>query len=254
MTIARIFIVIGFALGSARRRAAGVAACAVVALSACSNQPPQLLWQMEAHGASQRAMQAYLQGLDRVEAMEWERARAAITSTGRVSEWARLELLRCATRVASLVVEPCELNQPWSEGAALPEQAYARYLSAAPLGAGDRALLPSAQQSVSVAAAAVNAGAGASRPATDLASVLKAIDDPLARLVAAGVLLRQGKAGLGVAEAAIDAASAQGWRRPLLAWLEWGARQAQLAGDVEKATEWHQRAAVVTRGKSVSSP
>ena len=39
------------------------------------------------------------------------------------------------------------------------------------------------------------------------------------RLVAAGVLLQTGRADPGVIAQAVDTASAQGWRRPLLAWL-----------------------------------
>lgn len=240
MTIASIFAALRAGKGWVHGWAS-TAACAVGMLSACSSQPPQPQWQMDAHGASQRAVQAYLLGQDRVETLEWERARAAVTSTGRGDLWARLELLRCAARVASLATDPCELNQPWSAGAAPTEQAYARYLGAAPLAASERLLLPKAQQAFAMVVATEE------RLAQDPAMALKAMNDPLARLVAAGVLLRQGRASLAVAEVAIDAASAQGWRRPLLAWLQWGAMQAQSAGNAAQAGEWNGRAAIVTR-------
>ena len=51
-------------------------------------------------------------------------------------------------------------------------------------------------------------------------SALARIDDPQSRLIAAGVLFRQGRADPGVIALAIDTASAQGWRRALLAWLQ----------------------------------
>jgi len=67
---------------------------------------------------------------------------------------------------------------------------------------------------------------------TTTATVLaQAIFNEGARLVAAGALLRAGRIepqGIG---AALDAASANGWRRPLLAWLEVEARRAATAGD-----------------------
>jgi hypothetical protein len=41
--------------------------------------------------------------------------------------------------------------------------------------------------------------------------------------------------------AAIEAASAQGWRRPLLAWLGVEERRAQAAGDAEAAARIRRR-------------
>ena len=57
------------------------------------------------------------------------RARAEVARTGQVALVARLELLRCATRVASLVVEPCAGFDALAQDAAPADQAYARYLS-----------------------------------------------------------------------------------------------------------------------------
>jgi len=45
------------------------------------------------------------------------------------------------------------------------------------------------------------------------------IDSPLSQLLAAGVLLRRGNLGKTDIAIAVDTASAQGWRRALLAWL-----------------------------------
>ena len=63
---------------------------------------------MNAQGASQKAIEAYLSGNARVEKLEWDRARAEVARTGRPDLLARLELMRCAAQVASLVTEPCE--------------------------------------------------------------------------------------------------------------------------------------------------
>ena len=182
------------------------AAACVSLLTACASRPPVPDWQLDAKGASDRFVKAYAAGNSRVEALEFAKARSALAGTGRPDLLARLELLRCATRVASLVFEPCAGFEALRADAAPADRAYADYL-AGQLAARDAALLPPTQQSVVAAAPAAQAAA------------LKSVDDPLSRLVAAGVLLRRGQASPAVLAEAVETASAQGWRRPLLAWL-----------------------------------
>ena len=181
------------------------AACvnaAFLMLTACSSAPRPADWQLEAKGAMERSVAAYLEGNSRVEAVEFARARAEISSTGRVELMARAELLRCASHVASLVFEPCAGFEKIRQDAPDAERAYADYLAAVlqPQGA---ALLPPQQR------AALSGGDAA----------VKTIADPLSRLVAAGVAFRSGRASPLLVQLAIDTASSQGWRRPLLAWL-----------------------------------
>ena len=200
--------------------------CAVLALSACASNPPPPDWPLEAKGSSERATEAWLGGNSRIEAAEFNRARAELASTGQVTLVARLELLRCATRVASLVVEPCSGFEALAQDAAPAEQAYARYL-AGTARTGDAALLPEAHRSL-IGNAAPDAA-------------LAAIKDPLSQLVAAGVLFRTGRATPGVIARAVDTASARGWRRPLLAWLKVQQQRAQAAGDASTAATLQRR-------------
>ena len=72
-----------------------------------------------------------------------------------------------------------------------------------------------------------------------------AIEDPLARLIAAAVLLREHKATPDVVAAAVDTASNQGWRRPLLAWLGVQARGAEQRGDTEEAARIQRRMTLI---------
>jgi hypothetical protein len=65
--------------------------------------------------------------------------------------------------------------------------------------------------------------------------VLAKIEDPLSRLVGASALFKSGGATVSVVALAVDTASDQGWRRPLIAWLNVQADQAKAAGDA--ATE-----------------
>lgn len=201
-------------------------ACAVVALAACGNKPPVPEWQLNAKDGSARAAEAWLRGDSAVEAAEFARVRRELTSTGRPDLLARAELLRCATRVASVVFEPCTGFEALAQDAAPAEQAYARYL-AGTAQPGDAALLPEAQRAL--------LGGGAPE------SALAGVKDPLSRLVGAGVLLRSGRASPSVLAQAVDTASAQGWRRPLGAWLGLQRQRAQAAGATEEAARLQRR-------------
>ena len=218
--------------------AAALVAGLLAGLAACAGAPPPPDWQMAALGASERAVAAYLAGNTRVEALEFERLRRETARTGDATQVARAALLRCATRVASLVLEDCAAFEALRQDAAAPERAYADYLAGRPQ-AQDLALLPPQHQ---VAAARLLQGTAVT--AAD-AATLASISDPLARLVAAGVWLRAGQGHPAVMALAVDTASARGWSRPLLAWLQVQARHAELGGDVAGAQRLRRRMALV---------
>lgn len=199
----------------------------VLVLTACASKPPVPGWQLNAKGSAERAAQAWLSGDSRVEAAEFARARHEVASTGRADLVARVELLRCATRVASLVFEPCSGFDALAADAAPAEQAYARYLSGQARPA-DAALLPPAHRPLASSPAAPDAA-------------LAAIEDPLSRLVAAGVLLQRGQASPAVMEQVVQAASSQGWRRPLLAWLRLQQQHAVAAGARDEGARLQRR-------------
>ena len=224
-------------LGAARRwpEPGCVAASAVLCLlTACASHPPPPDWQMNAKLAGERALTAYLSGDARIEAQELQRARSEIARTGRIDLLARIELAHCAAQVASLVFQPCAGFEALRADAPAPERAYADYL-AARVQVQDIGLLPEAQRSVAAGVAtgpgdaANGAGNGAGNGAANNAA-LGAIADPLSRLVAAGVLFEANRADPQVIGIAIDTASSQGWRRPLLAWLGLQLKRAELAG------------------------
>jgi len=214
-------------------RALTVVALGLV-LAACASRPPPPDWQMNARQAIDNAVAAYLEGNTRVEVAETARARSEIARTGRLDLLARAELMLCAARVASLVFEPCEGFEKLRADAAPAERAYADYL-AARVQPQDIALLPAQHRAV--------ADPGASPEAA--AAMLTAIDDPLSRLIAAAVLFQANRASPQTLQTAVDTASAQGWRRPLLAWLKVQLMRAEQAGASVEADRLRRRIEVV---------
>ncbi|MGV8804284.1 MAG: hypothetical protein ACWA6Y_04910 [Polaromonas sp.] len=198
-----------------------------VLLAACASGPVPPDWQLEAQGAMQRSVAAYLEGNSRVEMIELARARSQLSRTGRADLLANAELLHCAARVASLVLEPCAGFEALRLDATPAQRAYADYLRGQ-ASAQDVPLLPEAQR------AAASAGA----------SALTGMADPLSQLLAAGVLLQTGRASPAVIAQAIDTASRQGWRRPLLAWLGVQLQRAEQGGDAEAAARLRRRMAI----------
>jgi len=180
-------------------------------LAGCAGGPPPPDWQLVARAALQGFEKHYLEGNTKLADAEFARAREEIRKTGRGDLLARAELIRCAARTASLEIDACPGFEALWRDAGPEEQAYAEYLA----GKGKHVVT----------------------------------EDPLSRLVAAGVAFRTTTLTPAQIASAIDDASSQGWRRPLLAWLEVEAKRAETTGDREAAERLRRRIALVL-GKS----
>ena len=202
-------------------------------VAACGSTPPAPDWQMNAKTSLERASEAYLTGNNRVAAAEFARARADLARTGRADLIARAELTRCAVRVASLEFDDCAGFTALAADAAPPERAYATYLDGKAT-TQDAALLPEPHRGLSASAGSADA--------------LGRVADPMSRLVAAGVLFRSGRADPAVIAVAADTASAQGWSRPLLAWLGVQVKRAEAAGAVDEVAHLKRRIELIAPG------
>ena len=177
-------------------------------LAACAGGPPAPDWQQNAAGALSAFQRLYFSGSTPAAEAEFRAARSELARTGRAAAVARAELFRCAVRAASLEFDDCPGFLALEQDAGAQARAYAEYLA----GKGGHA----------------------------------ASAEPLSRLVAHAVQLRRGAiTPAGIAEA-VDIASDQGWRRPLLAWLGVQLQRAEAAGDAEAAARLRRRLALVS--------
>ena len=224
-------------IAAARIASLGALAAGVSLLAACANNPPTPDWQLNAKSGLDHAVEAWLAGNTGIESQEFAGVRSTIARTGRPALLARAELVRCASRVASLEVGDCEGYRLLAADAEPPERAYARYL-AGRAGPPDVPLLPEQHRAIA---------ALTTTPTSDLAA-LDRMTDPLAKLVGASVLLQTGRGSPAVVARAVEAASAQGWRRPLLAWLQVQLRQTEASGDPLTADRIRRRIALVVSG------
>jgi len=185
-----------------------IAALFSLLLAGCSSGPPPLDWQLNSFTAMQRYTRNYLAGNSRAAAQEFASVKEELSATGRADFVARAELVRCALQTASLDFDSCPGFEKLRADADAEELAYADYLA----GKGQRS----------------------------------ASDDALSRLVFLGVQFKSGKASPENISSAVDIASAQGWRRPLLAWLGVEEKRAEAAGDREALERIRRRIALVS--------
>ena len=184
-----------------------VAMGVMISLVGCASGPLPPEWQTTALGSVKGFTSAYLGGRTSVADFEYNRARFDIAATGRLDLVARAELVRCAVRLASLEFDNCAGVQTLDADTAAPERAYASYLRGA-LSPEQAAQLPDQHRAVA-----------SSKEDSARVAALRGMTDPLARLIAVGVLFQAGQLPPDGVEVAVNTASDQGWRRPLLAWL-----------------------------------
>jgi len=189
----------------------------VIGLSACTTQPPVPDWQSRASEALARGQQDYLSGQVRRADQEFKLALSELSRTGQPGLIARAMLIQCALRLATADLTDCGWFEQHAAEATAEERAYGRYLWQVPE-AQDVSLLPRQYQLLA---------AGGTSPSLAIA----AMDEPVSRLIAAGVMLRRGQADPGVIALAVETASAQGWRRAVIGWLSIQEDLARRTGD-----------------------
>lgn len=209
-----------------------LALIALLALAGCAGSPPPPDWKLNTRSGLDAFEKHYLDGNGKLAELNFAKARAETARTGRPDLVARLELARCAIRAAALEFGPCAGYEALQDEAGAAEKAYAAFLAGAWQGLDTQAL-PKQY------AALLSAGSDAK---------LAGIEDPVSRLIAAGVLFRAGRIGPAGLATAVETASGQGWRRPLLAWLGVELKRAEAAADTVAAGKIRKRLELVVSG------
>jgi predicted small lipoprotein YifL len=201
-----------------------LAVVCLVLLTACgSGGPPPPDWKTDSADLIERYQKHALRGENILAERYFQQAIRATGGAGRVNDTAKLWLVHCATRRAMLIDDPCSgYAQLARVGTDPANEAYFQFLTLH-WDAVDTRLLPGQHQSL------VSASAQA-RPA-----MLAAIDDPLARLLDASLLVMRQEADPGTLSLATATASEQGWRQPLLTYLKLQQTQAVAQGSTAEA-------------------
>ena len=211
-----------------------LALATLILLAACgTGGPPPPDWKTDSADFIVRYQKYALQGDNTLAERYFRQAVAATGGAGRVAETAHLWLVRCATRRAMLIDDACteyaELARTAPNAA---DEAYYRFVTLR-WDDLDVALLPEQHRDL------VRAQAGTRRDA------LAGIDDPLARLLDASLLVMRQEADAATLALAAETASSQGWRQPLLTFLKLQQKQAALRGDAAELARLDQRIQLV---------
>ncbi len=211
-----------------------LAAAALGLLVACgSGGPPPPDWKTDAADLIARYQKHALMGENRLAERYFREAVAATGGAGRVAETARLWLVRCATRRAMLIDDSCAEYAELAGTAPDPaSDAYHRFLTLQ-WEKLDPGLLPPQHRELVHASTDTRQAAPAR------------IEDPLARLLAASLLVMRREADAGILALAAETASERGWRQPLLAYLKLQEAQAATAGDADTLTRLRLRIRLV---------
>jgi hypothetical protein len=178
-------------------------------LSACGGSPPAPDWKKDSVSLIEKYRKAELKGENRLAERYFEQALAAAGSAARLEETARLQLIRCATRQASLSFEPCTGYLELAKFAAGAEdEAYHRFISGQ-WDDLDSSKLPAQYRDFA-----------ANRDAAKNLAILQKINDPLSRLIAVSIAVMRKQADDAALNLAAETTSEQGWRKPLLVYLK----------------------------------
>ncbi len=189
-------------------------------LTACgSGGPPPPDWKSDSADLIERYKKHALLGENILAERYFQQAIMATGGAGRISETARLWLVHCATRRASLLDDDCHEYAGLAKvETSADDRAYYQFITL------DWRTLDPAKLPVQYA------GLVRAEPAT-LNAKISAINDPLSRLLAASLVVQRRQADDATLLMAAETASSQGWRQPLRVYLKLLEARAEALGN-----------------------
>jgi len=211
-----------------------LALASLLMFTACgSGGPPPPDWKTDSADLIERYQKHALLGENTLAERYFQQAVDATGGAGRVTETARLWLVRCATRRAMLIDDACaEYAELAVVAPNAADQAYFQFVTLRWEGL-DVAQLPAQHRDL------VRAQAG------KRLETLSRISDPLARLLDASLLVMRQEADAATLTLATETASEQGWRQPLLTYLKLQLEQATARGNIPEQTRLSRRIQLV---------
>lgn len=189
-------------------------------LSACGGGKVVPDWKKDTVSLIEKYKKAELKGNNTLAERYFEQALDAAGSAAKIEETAKLHLIRCATRHASLAFETCTGYLDYAKlGTSAEDDTYQQFIS------GQWEKLDSGKLPAQYRDFVAN------HDATKNLSILHKIDDPLSRLIAISVAVMRKQADDGALSLAVETASEQGWSKPLLVYLKLLENRANLKDD-----------------------
>ncbi len=219
-----------------------LALACLLALTACGGGLPPPDWKTDAADLIERYQKHALLGENILAERYFQRAVDATGGAGRVTETARLWLVRCAIRRAMLIDDACtEYTELAGNSPNAADHAYYRFLTLR-WEALDVASLPSQHRDLVRA------------PPAQRPEALSRITDPLARLLDASLLVMRREANAATLSLATETASERGWRQPLLTYLKLQQRQASALGNTAEEARLIRRIRLVEQSFTPPPP
>lgn len=216
-----------------------LAACLIL-LGGCGGKTPPPDWKVDSSDLIERYKKHELRGENILAERYFQQAVNAAGSAGQVAETARLWLVRCAVRRASLDHDDCSEYVELAKLETTDEdRAYYQFITLDWKGV-QPSRLPSHY-------AALLAG-----PVDKRHAQVAAIDAPLSRLLAASLVVQRGEADDALLALATETASAEGWKRPLLVYLRLAEKRASERQDADALAAIQARIRLVEQPFSAS--
>lgn len=216
-----------------------LAACLIL-LAGCGGKTPPPDWKVDSSDLIERYQKHELRGENILAERYFQQAVNAAGSAGQVAETARLWLVRCAVRRASLDHDDCSEYVELAKLETTDEdRAYYQFITLDWKGV-QPSRLPSHY-------AALLAG-----PVDKRHAQVAAIDAPLSRLLAASLVVQRGEADDALLALATETASAEGWKRPLLVYLRLAEKRASERQDADALAAIQARIRLVEQPFSAS--